>query len=76
MNGLMIIQRNHNIPNHLDAEMEFWMNEIEKFEQRDEAKREQRGLSPLRRPQARAFDIEDLEKLGNDIYIPEIWMQE
>lgn len=32
MNGLMIIQRNHNIPNHLDAEMEFWMNEIEKFE--------------------------------------------
>jgi len=50
------------------------MNEIEKYEQQDEQVREERGLSPLRRPQARAVDLDDLERLGGELFVPDIWM--
>ena len=41
--NLLVVQRNHEIPDPLDQEMDFWMSEIEEMER---VNREKRGLPP------------------------------
>ena len=75
INNLLIVQRQHNIRDPLEAEMDFWMQEIEDMERKNKEMRGQPTSTESRDQQP--VQIEELKYVNKNklIFVPEDWME-